>query len=354
MKNAIVFFSISLLLITGSFAQNENKTTSKFDFISGEKVVFYDDFTNDNLGDFPANWNTNGSAEIVTSAKLEGRWLKLTKQGYFIPEVKESFTENYTVEFDLFSIEPFQGQLFATTIYLLSGDLMNPQGGAQPGTAGLRIRLENERVAWNNWSEAREWAGDEGVAAYTFDAEQKFHFAFWFQKQRVRLYINNSKVLDLPRGLNAGYTYNIFRIDSDSEEIIPMIANYRMAVGLPDMRNKLLTEGKLISYGILFDVNSDKLKPESQPVIKEIGTVLKDNPAVKIKIIGHTDADGTDAANLDLSKRRSQSVKNELIETYKIEASRIETDGKGESLPLAPNDSSINKAKNRRVEFIKL
>ncbi|MBK6977422.1 MAG: OmpA family protein [Cytophagaceae bacterium] len=354
MKNVIVSFCFLFLAISWSFAQNENKTTSKFDFITGEKVVFYDDFTNDNIGDFPANWNTNGSGEIVTSEKLEGRWLKITKQGYLIPEVKDNFTENYTVEFDIFSLEPFQGQLFATTIYLLSADLLNPQGGAQPGKAGLRIRLENERIGWNNWSEAREWGGDEGVAAYNFDAEQKFHFAFWFQKQRVRLYINNSKVLDLPRGLNSGYTYNIFRIDSDSEEIIPMIANYRMAVGLPDMRNKLLTEGKLISYGILFDVNSDKLRPESQPVIKEIGTVLKDNPTVKIKIIGHTDADGVDAANLDLSKRRSLSVKNELVDTYKIEAARIETDGKGESQPLAPNDSAINKAKNRRVEFVKL
>ena len=354
MKNLTLILILLISSFSNIYAQNESKTTSKFDFIPGEKVVFYDDFTNESIGDFPANWNTNGSGEIVTSGKMDGRWLKITKQGYLIPEVKENFTENYTVEFDIFSLEPFQGQLFATTIYLLSADLLNPQGGAQPGKAGLRIRLENERVAWNNWSEIREWAGDEGVAAYTFDSDQKFHLAFWFQKQRVRLYINNSKVLDLPRGLNAGYTYNVFRIDSESEEIIPMIANYRMAVGLPDMRNKLLTEGKLISYGILFDVNSDKLKAESQPVIKEIGTVLKDNPTVKIKIIGHTDSDGQDAANLELSKRRSQSVKNELVETYKIDAGRIETDGKGESQPLAPNDLAINKAKNRRVEFIKL
>lgn len=161
-------------------------------------------------------------------------------------------------------------------------------------------------------------------------------------------------MLDLPRGLNSGYTYKFFRLDSESDEIIPMIANFRMAAGLPDMRSKLITEGKLVSYGILFDVNSDKLKPASAPTIKEIAAVLKENPAVRIKIVGHTDSDGEDALNLDLSKRRSVSVKNELINVYGIDAARIETDGKGESQPVAANDSGINKSRNRRVEFIKL
>jgi outer membrane protein OmpA-like peptidoglycan-associated protein len=120
------------------------------------------------------------------------------------------------------------------------------------------------------------------------------------------------------------------------------------------MRNKLLTEGKLVSYGIYFDVNSDKLKPESSGTINEIATILKENPTVKIKIVGHTDSDGDDKANLDLSKRRAVSVKNALVKNFNIDAVRIETDGKGESEPVAPNDNGTNKALNRRVEFIKL
>jgi outer membrane protein OmpA-like peptidoglycan-associated protein len=70
--------------------------------------------------------------------------------------------------------------------------------------------------------------------------------------------------------------------------------------------------------------------------------------------VGHTDADGNDAANLDLSKRRAASVKNELVKAFGIDGSRIETDGKGEAQPVAPNDTPSNKALNRRVEFIKL
>jgi outer membrane protein OmpA-like peptidoglycan-associated protein len=81
---------------------------------------------------------------------------------------------------------------------------------------------------------------------------------------------------------------------------------------------------------------------------------MTDNPGVHIKIIGHTDSDGADAANLELSKNRAESVKHELTKTFSIDPSRIETDGMGESKPVAPNDSPVNKALNRRVEFIKL
>jgi len=72
-----------------------------------------------------------------------------------------------------------------------------------------------------------------------------------------------------------------------------------------------------------------------------------------VKIVGHSDSDGDDAMNLELSKRRAESVKNELSGKFGIEASRMETEGAGESKPVAPNDTPANKAMNRRVEFIK-
>jgi outer membrane protein OmpA-like peptidoglycan-associated protein len=134
----------------------------------------------------------------------------------------------------------------------------------------------------------------------------------------------------------------------------PMITNFRIAAGLPDLRNKLLTEGKLVSYGIYFDVNKDVVKPESYGTLKGIADVLKENPAVRVKIVGHTDSDGADAANLDLSKRRGASVKAELVKNFGIDASRLESDGLGETKPVSPNDTPSNKAMNRRVEFIKL
>jgi outer membrane protein OmpA-like peptidoglycan-associated protein len=88
--------------------------------------------------------------------------------------------------------------------------------------------------------------------------------------------------------------------------------------------------------------------------MKEIATALNESPTLKVIIVGHTDSDGDDAKNLDLSKRRAISVKNAFSTEYGIEALRIETDGKGETVPIAPNSTSEGKAKNRRVELIKL
>jgi outer membrane protein OmpA-like peptidoglycan-associated protein len=109
-----------------------------------------------------------------------------------------------------------------------------------------------------------------------------------------------------------------------------------------------------VTYGIYFDVNKDVVKPESYGTLKAIADVLKENADVRIRIVGHTDSDGADAANLDLSKRRAESVKDELAKTFGIDAGRMETDGKGETQPVAANDNQTNKALNRRVEFIKI
>ncbi len=67
--------------------------------------------------------------------------------------------------------------------------------------------------------------------------------------------------------------------------------------------------------------------------------ILKENPAIRVKIIGHTDSDGGDALNLALSKKRAEAVKNALVSQYGIEGARLETDGKGASQPVSPNTS---------------
>lgn len=82
--------------------------------------------------------------------------------------------------------------------------------------------------------------------------------------------------------------------------------------------------------------------------------MLTENPDVKINIIGHTDSDGDEAHNLDLSKRRAASVRQALIDNFGIGGDRMQTDGKGESQPAESNDTAAGKAANRRVEFVKL
>ena len=181
--------------------------------------------------------------------------------------------------------------------------------------------------------------------------------SIWRQKNRLRVYMNEEKIWDVPRAFSNDVNYNtllIMRHTSHNPEDRFLFSNLRLAVGAADTRNRLVTEGRFVTRGILFDVNSDKIKGESYGVLKEISTVLKENAELKIKIIGHTDSDGDDKSNLDLSKRRAESVKAMLSKEFGIDATRIQADGKGESEPVDKNTSSEGKANNRRVEFIKL
>jgi outer membrane protein OmpA-like peptidoglycan-associated protein len=190
-----------------------------------------------------------------------------------------------------------------------------------------------------------------------WDARNDQNFAkvsVWRQEGRLRVYVNEDKLFDVPRFFADKNTYDFAFFRSFFEECEVYLTNIRFAVAGADNRNKLITEGRFVTNGILFDVNSDNIKPESGTVLKEMATTLQENPTVRVKIIGHTDSDGADTANLALSQKRAAAVKTALSSFYGIDGSRIETDGKGESQPLNKNATASEKAENRRVEFIKL
>jgi outer membrane protein OmpA-like peptidoglycan-associated protein len=331
------------------------QTYSKFDFIPGEKVLFYDDFTETAVGDFPPNWNTNASGEVVTTNFYPGKWFKMMGEGCIALDEDLKLPDNFTIEFDVVPDPVEEGNTaFEFGFYLYSAQ--NPkdlnEGGAVPGLNGgvkMSFGYRATYSAYNTEGYTIEGVKDEAA----MEAGKKYHLSFWVQKTRLRVYQDQVKIFDLPKVFEAGLKINMMRFEL-WESTNPMISNFRVAAGLPDMRNKLLTEGKLVSYGIYFDVNKDVVKPESYGTLKGIADVLKENPDVHVKIVGHTDADGADAANLELSKRRGASVKTELVNTFGIDASRLESDGLGETKPVAPNDTPANKAMNRRVEFIKL
>lgn len=343
----------------GGQQQESLQAYSKFDFVPGEKVIFYDDFSQDALGDFPALWNTNGSAEVVTTNLFPGHWMKYVMNECVWTDELLKLPENYTIEYDVIPIGGLEGEgMSGWHMRLMQAKNAKAwDGGSAPGNGGFQFQVEYfGRPGYNTWL-----YGDECSAAKLSgfvegedkkqQMNQKYRISIWVQKTRIRLYQDQNKIIDLPRAFPAGCVKpDRLRFEYGAA----MISNVRIAVGAPDMRNKLITEGKLVTYGIYFDVNKDVVKPESYGTLKEIATVLQENPDVKVKIVGHTDSDGADASNLDLSKRRGASVKNELVKTFGIEASRLESDGMGEGQPVAPNDTPANKALNRRVELIKL
>lgn len=323
---------------------------SKFDFIPGEKVIFYDDFSQDKLGDFPALWFSNGSGEVVTLNNYPGNWLSFAASGAYYPDRNLLTTENFTVEFDMI-VNFEEGMSFGAGFYIISGNINDPsEGGAIPGVAGVKTVFSPNDIQLGGYENGSYTITGQG--SNIIKSGEKVHYSYWIQKQRLRIYANEKKVVDAPRIIPAGYKFNMLRFELDDSK--PFIANFRVAAGLPDTRNKLITEGKLVTYGIYFDVNKDVVKPESYGTLKEIASILNEVPDVKVKIFGHTDSDGDDAKNMDLSKRRAASVKNELVKSFGVKATQLETDGLGESKPVAPNDTPVNKALNRRVEFIKL
>ncbi len=115
----------------------------------------------------------------------------------------------------------------------------------------------------------------------------------------------------------------------------------------------LAQTGRAEIYGIYFDFDSATLRPESDPVLKEISEALKNNPGWKIKIDGHTDNKGGDEYNLRLSQRRSESVMQALTTRYGITADRMTPEGFGASRPKAANDTVEGRALNRRVELVR-
>ena len=102
--------------------------------------------------------------------------------------------------------------------------------------------------------------------------------------------------------------------------------------------------------GVLFDYDRYNIKPQFDSVIDEVAFVLQLNPAVRVRIDGHTDSRGSVAYNQGLSERRANSVRQALIDRG-IPAQRMETMGYSELRPVRPNDSEANMAKNRRVEI---
>lgn len=341
----------------------------KFDFVPGEKVMVIEDFSQDAVGDFPDKWNTNSGGEIVTIDGKEGKWLMIQNKGLFIPEFITSLPENFTFEFDLICNKEFD--FYSTPLFF---DIASLKSQAEytvwkqysyENRNGVEFRFHPMYASKKSgFSEFKVYENGKETSKNQINTGQ-FHsptinhvkISVWRQKQRVRIYMNEEKIWDIPKALNASMQYNsiIFGLaNSRTTSDRYYLGNLKLAVGAPDTRNKLVTEGKFITRGILFDVNKDVIKPQSYGALKDIAAVLKENPDLKVKIVGHTDADGDDKTNLELSKRRALAVKNTLANEFGIDASRMETDGKGEAEPADKTATPEGKANNRRVEFIKI
>lgn len=115
----------------------------------------------------------------------------------------------------------------------------------------------------------------------------------------------------------------------------------------------LESEGKVTLQGIYFDTGKDTLKPESDAALGQVAALLRAQPKLKLRVVGHTDDQGNAANNMSLSQRRAQRVRDALVQRYGIAATRLTAQGAGSLSPVASNATEAGRAQNRRVELVK-
>jgi len=329
---------------------------TQYDFVPGDRILYFEDFSQDAIGDFPALWTSNGSGEVKTVNIASGKWLHMNgEDAVYCYSKTVAFPDNFIVEFDIIPDEEYRHGIVFTMYEENPEDPKEINDDLYPGKSGFHIILSGDGWETKGYTNDPEGEWIEGQASKNpVITGQVNHVTIWIQKRRARIYHQGAKVLDVPTNIYAHTKFNKILFSGWDRASWPMVTNIKITTAAPDTRSKLITEGRLTTYGITFDVNKADIRPESYGTLNDIAAVLKENPTVRVKIIGHTDSDGDDALNLDLSKRRAESVKTELSSKFGIDASRMQTEGAGESKPLTPNDTPANKAMNRRVEFIKL
>lgn len=118
------------------------------------------------------------------------------------------------------------------------------------------------------------------------------------------------------------------------------------------MGKDISARGRTVLRGLYFDTDKATLKPESSPALVEIAKLLEARPQMNVYIVGHTDADGTLAHNMQLSRARAEAVISTLVTDHGVSATRLDAHGVGPLSPLNSNASDGGKADNRRVEMV--
>jgi OOP family OmpA-OmpF porin len=321
--------------LTSAFAQNL-KAYQNYDFVPGDKIVFEDDFRADTDGEFPAHWKLVAGQGVVNKVQDDPAFL-LTDGNYAVvaPRVRGDayLSDPFTIELDYFDKA---GGYEKINIVLKSGD--------------------EEKTIFVGYDVNADGFENNLAATYPGDSEafkdKWHHAAIVFKNNQIKVYEDQFRVLVMPDA--GGFKPKTITIGGIADKDSPlMFKNVRIATG-GDMNliDKLTKDGRIVTHGILFDVNQSTIKPQSMGAIAQIVKMLKDNPAVKIEIGGHTDTDGDAAKNMTLSQARADSVKKVLIDQG-VDAARLTAKGYGATKPVDSNATPEGKANNRRVELTK-
>lgn len=314
------------------------KSYANYDFVPGDTVVFFDDFADDQDGEFAAHWGLEkGQAVINKVAGYPAFCLTEGNYAQVYPRMQKKtgyLPQNFTVEFDFYPTDGSSDPL----IYFTDAD------------EGHQLISFGKTVSTGYFEP--ELHGD-----YPGDEEHfngQWHHAAMIKKgDQIKCYLDQYRVLVIPACENcAMVAVEMAGIGGTDHPIV--FRNFRLASGgSMNMIGKKFTESKIVTHGITFDVDKSTLKPESMGTLNMIVNVMKNNPDVKFEIDGHTDNTGTSAHNVTLSQARADAVRTQLV-SMGIDASRLSTKGFGDTKPISDNGTPAGQANNRRVEFVKM
>ena len=316
---------------------------NKYDFVPGDQVIFEDaPSADEENGEFPSRWDLyKGNTEIIEVDGIKVIAF-LASGSYIVPYLKNSkedyLPDVFTIEMDVWFPK---GSTTGNRLWISLGDKKNQNGtAAHRALTVMPHSLEfDDSGMYYPGTEHRGWSVEK-TGSWR-------HISIAYTKGKYKAYFNDVRLVNIPHlEINpTGMT-----VEGGTEGVY--IKNIRIAKGGVKYYDRVLTDGKIIVNGIKFDVNKATLKPESMGPINRIYKLMQKQPDLKFSVEGHTDSDGDDATNLELSKARGKAVMDKLI-SMGIAADRLKYDGFGESKPIADNGTAEGKANNRRVEFVK-
>ena len=320
----------------GAAAQPELKSV-RIDFVPGERTIFFDDFSDMAEDEPPPHWKVRGApVELRTGGGIR----ELYSAGDTSQASPITLPPNFTLEVERTGTGDLDFELRnKDDINSLDFEMYQAED-----KTGLRYKVGDSKEAL-------------GTGIVPVDFTKPLEVALWVQQGRVRAYLNGQRVVDVNQVTFPTIDHMV--IERHWHTVSPSgynptgIRTVRLAESAPDFSEMIASTGKYVTHGIYFDTDSDRLKPESAPVVKQVAAALEKNPTLKLEIDGYTDSVGDASHNLDLSKRRAQAVQSVLVSQFGIDASRLSANGMGAGNPIGLNDTAEGRAANRRVEFVK-